>query len=74
MTNHRVICEYPDCAKVWRENCAECAEDTAAKHRRETGHPVSVDLTSDWGWQELKKMTGLAHPVLMKMTAKKRGW
>ena len=34
MTNHRVICEYPDCAKVWRENCAECAEDTAAKARK----------------------------------------
>jgi hypothetical protein len=57
---------------VWRESCPDCADDTADKHRRETGHPVGVQKTSVASWQELQQMTGLAHPVLARF--KKRGW
>lgn len=45
----------------------------ADKHRRETGHDVRVQIGSETSWQELKEMTGMAHPVLLRMT-KKRGW
>lgn len=72
MTKHRVTCEYPDCRRVWRENCADCAQDMADKHRRETGHDVRVQISSETSWQELKEMTGLAHPVMLRM--KRRGW
>jgi len=44
----------------------------AEKHRRETGHDVRVQISSETSWQELKEMTGLAHPVMLRM--KRRGW
>jgi len=72
VTKHRVTCDDPECRRVWRENCADCAQDMADKHRRETGHPVTVALGSEMDWQTLKEMTGLAHPVLLGM--KRRGW
>lgn len=65
VTRHRVTCAHPDCAdrgraRVWRENCAECAEETADRHRRRTGHPVEVAITDDdmpmW---ELRRMARL---------------
>lgn len=73
MTKHRVTCSDPDCRRVWRENCADCAQDMADKHRRETGHDVRVQIGSDSSWESIKEMTGLAHPVMLRMT-KKRGW
>jgi hypothetical protein len=45
----------------------------ADKHRRETGHPVSLQISAEApGWEKLQEMTGLAHPVLIRM--KRRGW
>lgn len=32
--------------KRWRENCEDCAQDIADKHRRETGHPVDIHITT----------------------------
>ena len=72
MTKHRVTCEYPDCGQVWREDCKDCAQDMADKHRAETGHPVHLSITADdvpmW---ELQAMTRRARMVLLKP---KRGW
>lgn len=42
------------------------------KHRAETGHPVELQLTVERTWSDIKEMTGLAHPVLLR--TKKRGW
>ena len=72
MHDHRATCQDPDCGRVWRENCPECARDTAARHRRETGHDVLLQLSSAPNWQKLQEMTGLAHPVLSRMGGE--GW
>lgn len=64
--SHRAVCQDLDCGRVWRENCADCACDTADKHRRETGHAVSLELITERTWSDIKKMTGLAHPVLFQ--------
>lgn len=73
MTKHRVTCDEPSCGRVWRENCDECAQDVADRHRRETGHSVSLQISdSTPGWKKLQEMTGLAHPVLIRN--KERGW
>lgn len=57
---------------MWRENCADCAQEMADKHRRETGHDVRLQITTDdtpmW---ELRDMTRRAHMV---MFSPKRGW
>lgn len=72
MTKHRVTCEYPDCGRVWRENCADCAQDMADKHRRETGHPVALSITAavEPVW-ELRRGLRRAHQMLF---TPKRGW
>lgn len=67
-----VYCHHADCAdmgraRVWRENCLDCAEEVASRHRRETGHEVNLnaesdeDVTSSW---ELRRMTLQAHRSL----------
>jgi hypothetical protein len=67
VTKHRVTCEEPVCGRVWRENCADCAQDAADRHRRETGHPVGLQISDpEPGWKRLQEMTGLAHPVLLR--------
>lgn len=71
MHNHRVTCA--DCAWTRRENCADCARDTAARHRAETGHAVELRITQVETWHELQDMTGLAHRVLT-LRGKRRGW
>lgn len=70
---HRVNCKFPGCGRFWRENCAECATDAAARHRAETGHAVELRITPDddppmW---ELREMTRRAHRALY---APGRGW
>lgn len=64
-TRHRATCQDPDCGRVWREDCAECAQDMADKHRRETGHPVHLAIIPDGPttW-ELREMTRRAHRML----------
>lgn len=58
--------------RVWRENCAECAQETADRHRRETGHPVEVAITNDTpNMWELREMTRRARMVLINQN---RGW
>lgn len=44
---HRALCEHPDCARVWRENCIDCLQEVADRHRRSTGHDVRLDTTTD---------------------------
>ncbi len=73
MIGHRVECAAPGCGRVWRENCAECARDTAAAHRRETGHPVELRITEARNWQEVKEMAAMARQVLM-LRGKRKGW
>jgi hypothetical protein len=71
VTKHRVTCETPGCGRVWRENCADCAQDTAERHRAETGHDVRLQISSDdTSMWELREMTRRARMVLVP----KRGW
>ena len=73
MIGHRVECSAPDCGRFWRENCRDCAQDMADKHRRETGHAVELRITEARNWREVKEMAAMAHRVLM-LRGKKRGW
>lgn len=73
MINHRVECEDPGCGRVWRENCADCARETAAAHRRRTGHRVGLVITQAQTWQEVREMTGMAHRMLM-LRGRRKGW
>lgn len=63
---NRVAC--PQCGALWRESCVECAEDTAARHRRTTGHDVELtviqDDSSDIG--TLMRLTRQAHAMLYR--------
>ena len=63
--NHRAVCAADGCGWVRRENCADCARDMADRHRRETGHPVETVITAGGTWSDLRKVTGLAHAVLV---------
>lgn len=42
---HRATCRV--CSASWSENCLDCAEDNATRHRRETGHPVELTITQE---------------------------
>ena len=67
-TGHRVTCApcgTDGRVKIWRENCADCATERAERHRAETGHPVELTITTERTWEDLRNMTGLAHPVLL---------
>ena len=45
LSRHEVRCGV--CQQTWRENCVDCAEDTAARHRRSTGHAVELTITQE---------------------------
>ena len=71
VVRHRVTCE--DCGRFWREGCRDCAEDMAAKHRKETGHQCELTFTQDPpSWEELVDRTRHARMVLYG--EKKLGW
>lgn len=67
MTRHRAECT----ACEWRhgENCADCLEDRAARHRTATGHPVEVRITTAENLWEL-----LENRRLRKATSRLMGW
>lgn len=69
MHNHRVTCT--ECSRTWRENCVECAHDTAARHRSETGHSVELSIITAESLWELRDLTRRAQAVL---TSRMRGW
>ena len=69
VVRHRVSC--PTCGRFWRENCRDCAEDMAVKHRNETGHECELAFTQD-GWDQLQDQTRAARMVLYGK--KLRGW
>jgi len=67
--NHRVSCT--GCPRFWRESCRDCAEETAERHRQQTGHRVELSITHDGVsmWQ-LQQMTRQASMRLYG----RRGW
>lgn len=70
VTKHRATCSHPGCERVWRENCQECLEDMADKHRRETGHEVEVSITiAETLWEMLQ-----SHRSRMVLISQKKGW
>ena len=34
--------------KLWRSLCEDCLQETADRHRRETGHAVETTIVSDY--------------------------
>lgn len=75
MIQHRATCEAADCGRFWRENCADCLQEVADRHRVETGHQVSLTIVLDddplW---ELRQLTRRVQPFLVSMKRKERGW
>ncbi len=55
---HRVMCEFcavDGIARVWRENCIDCAVDRQTQHRAETGHVTHLTaVTTEQLWSDLR--------------------